>query len=145
MKKIILVAVVVFASLFAPYAQAATANVIKISNKASFDVNLKAVNKIAFTNKAKFDFEVANVVNPTNIATWKMRVSCDGKIDVGFNQTTPNICGKLITIPVAQAKNFSLYMTRQEVKSKGVGFSFKLKAYDKNGKWLHSEEERIRW
>jgi hypothetical protein len=31
------------------------------------------------------------------------------------------------------------------VTGKTTGFSLKLKAYDKSGKWLHSEKESFRW
>lgn len=144
MKKIILITAIMFVSLFATQADAATANVT-LSNKVLFEVNLKAVNKIASTNRTKFDYEIANIKNSGLIDHWKLRLKCQGGAEVRLNQITTDLCGKVqVFSDIASIKNFSLYMTRK-VEKKGTGFSFKFAAYDKNGKWLHSEAENVRW
>ena len=112
------------------------------SEEALFGVNLKEINKIQGTNTLQLEFETVDMKPNTGIDHWKIRMWCEGNVQVGLTRLN-NHCEQVVTIPAASVRDFMIFATK--VKGERTEFSFKLKAYDKAGKWLHSEEERFQW
>ena len=131
-------AVLIFAGLTVPTADAAVSVTASL-----FEVEVKDINKISNTNTTRFNFETTNIKNRSSIGHFKIRVWCEKGITVGVNNINDNSCGKAVTLDNQTADTFSLFLKNDTLKT--IGFSFKLKAYDKNGKWLYSEKESFKW
>lgn len=113
------------------------------AEKVDFDIEVVDITKILTTGNTIFNFSTVNVVNEDAIDHFKIRVYCKEKFTLKFNALVENSCGKVIKIPKAQKDAFSLDMKNET--GNRVNFSFKLKAYDKDGKWLHSEKQSFNW
>lgn len=111
--------------------------------EASFKISLAGINKIKDTDTTVFGFKPEAVTNAQNIAYWKVRVSCDDRISIAANGVAGNSCGKAVQVQNASPSLFEFSMTNTTGKT--AAFSLKFKAYDKNGKWLHSEEQSFQW
>jgi len=128
--------------LFVPSVDAAIG--ISTPTGITFDVKITEIAKIENTNQTRFSFEPIAITNTQNINHFKIRVYCEEPTtSVTVNTLTENMCGKATRIEkTADNKSFVIL---SNPTGKTVGFSFKLKAYDKNGNWLHTEREGFRW
>lgn len=140
MKKIILLTALIIGFLAAHGVQAA--GTIKIAETPAFKVETKAINRISGTNKTRFDFNTIQSL-PLKVSQWKLRVWCDKGAQVSFGKAVENVCGKVVAVPVTAVTNFSLVMAKTNTQGSS-GFSFKLKGYDKNGKWVESADKAFR-
>lgn len=113
------------------------------SNKTSFDIGITGISNIPTVEDILFGFKPIHLVNTQNIASWKVRVYCDKSMKMAVNQANKDHCGQAVTIPATTAQNFSVTFKNGTADMKD--FSFKLKAYDKNGKWLHTATKNLRW
>lgn len=77
------------------------------------------------------------------IAYWKVRLYCEDDVVLGLNSHTENNCNQAVTIQKSDLKNFSLFMQTGDDELKKI--SYKLKAYDDEGKWLHTEGQSFHW
>ena len=116
---------------------------VETTSPVSFGVDITDINKMLSTGLTRFDFKIVDVVNGSLIDHWKIRISCEKQVSVTVDNQSQNGCGKAIEISPASIDDFSVSLSNPTKKT--VGFSFKLKAYDVNGKWLHSEKESFRW
>jgi uncharacterized protein YxeA len=141
MKKIIF-AIMALGFLVAPSLTFASTANIQLSTKNLFEVNTVAINRIGSTDLARLDFSTTNIKNIPNIGYWKIRFWCNPGIQVGLNKVN-SLCGTTMTLTTEQVRAFSLYL--KNTTGKKAEFSFKLKAYDKAGNWLHTEREAFLW
>ncbi len=68
---------------------------------------------------------------------------CDKKISLNTVNNDENKCGQAVTSSTSTLSVFSLFFNSSE--NQMHKFSFKLKAYDVNGKWLHTEKKSFNW
>lgn len=123
----------------APMADAATAGV----NATTFDVRTIGASRDKVTKNTIFRFQPVDIVNPQNIAYWKVRSYCDLGMELTVNDAKVDHCGQAVDLPVTLSNSFSLEYDNRSNQMKN--FSFKLKAYDKNGKWLHTVKKSFKW
>lgn len=113
------------------------------SSKVSFDIKMFEIGKITGTEKTSFSFEPTNIKNSQEINHWKIRVYCTDPITITMSSLIENLCGKAVRMENSVINKFSLALLNQTQNT--VGFSFKLKAYNKEGKWLHTEKQSLQW
>ena len=118
--------------VFAPVARADT----------SFDVEVTKVEEMQGTDLSRFFFKATSVSGAKQISYWKIRLYCEANIVVSVGAFPENSCGKASNIVFS---NDGAYITLSNPGKNQIGFSFKLKAYDSTGKWLHSEKKSFRW
>lgn len=109
----------------------------------SFETRVGEINRIGKTKDIKFDIAVSNIVSPENIEYWKIRTYCDKDMSIRYGTSTSSMCGKAFNIKELNSNMFSFLFTNNTNDLKS--FSVKLKAYNKNGKWLYTEKESFRW
>jgi hypothetical protein len=152
MKKLLILALVLFGlGSFATSVAAAEGvtvrNIVQVQNdstpQSSFEVKITEITKVNGADKTRFSFEPVSVINPQNIAYWKVRLYCQEKIDIRVNELDKNVCNKAVRVEPGTADKFSLLFSNPTGKT--TPFSFKLKAYDKDGNWLHSEKKSFQW
>ena len=141
MKKIVMTSLGLMFLL--PFTPLEGAEISVSSGQTSFGVEVTTINKILSTGATQFNFEPVNIKNNASIDHWKIRVYCEDAIIIRVNGLTENSCGK--AVQVANTANNKFFVSMMNPTGKTTGFSFKLKAYDKNGRWLHSEKESFRW
>ena len=112
-------------------------------NATSFDVKTIGVKTDSVTKNTLFSFQPVDIANPQNIAYWKVRSYCGLGMELSVNGVKEDHCGTAVTLPVTLSNTFSLLYNNNSSQMKQ--FSFKLKAYDKNGKWLDTVERNFRW
>lgn len=114
-----------------------------VEKEGLFDVSLSKAATSASTGQTRFDFVVTDIKPAPVISYWKIRVWCEKGVSIFLVGSEGNRCGQAVDITSFPKNSFSLSMDNRTGKT--TGFSFKLKAYDLNGKWLHSEKESFRW
>lgn len=123
-----------------------TASPVNASVKASesFDIEILQIIKNLKEDETRFYFKPSSVVAPQNIGYWKVRIYCeDGAKELRINDIAGNSCGKVSDIATTSIN--SSFITFVNKTDKTTGFSFKLKSYNKEGKWLHTEKKSFRW
>ena len=135
----------IFAFLVAAVAftAALSADAATSATSTSFDIRTIGVSTDKVTKDTLFMFQPTDIVNGQNIAYWKVRSYCDMGMELSVNMAKEDHCGTAVTLPVTLSNSFSiLYDNRSNIMKE---FSFKLKAYDRNGKWLHTVTRNYRW
>jgi hypothetical protein len=122
---------------------AVSAEAADTANATKFDVRTLGASTDEVTKNVLFSFQPTDVVNAQNIAYWKVRSYCGLGMELSVNKAKEDHCGKAVTLPVTLSNSFSLLYNNNSSQMKN--FSFKLKAYDKNGKWLHTVKRSFRW
>jgi hypothetical protein len=122
---------------------AASVNVVSLKEASLFKIKTAGINKIANTPNTRFDFVVSDIATPNTIGYWKLRVWCEKGVKVLLDSISGDRCGEAIDMRSIPQNMFSLSMNNNTGKT--LSFSFKLKAYDVNGKWLHSERAGFHW
>jgi hypothetical protein len=135
MKKIlgllIVTAVFVLINLFTSVVRAEV-----VVDQPLFSIGNISISKLFANSEARVNFSPINIINEQNIGYWRVRVYCEGGATVKFADGAA-ACGKAILVPNTDKDAFSIFAkNKSEELSR---FYFKLKAYDKNGKWLHTE------
>lgn len=118
-------------------------NVPEAEDDALFDLELVSAEKIKDTNLTRFELEPINIKNNQSIDHWKIRVWCDEVVTVTINDGTTNSCGSALMAKNNTSNKF--FLTFSNSTTMPAAFSLKLKAYDKDGNWLHSEKESFIW
>ena len=141
MKKIITLILLVLMCPFLVGAQEhskqASTSPVSFSTKVSNILYYKDIKKTQFFIRAE------DIVNSENIAYWKVQSYCDKRMTVQVTASSTNDCGKFIQIDSLADNSFYFLFGNQDNKTKN--FSVKLKAYDKNGKWIHAERIGFGW
>lgn len=114
-----------------------------VESKPLFDLQTKSINKIAGSDITRFDLGPVDITNIQNIDHWKVRLFCDKHLIVKVNSSEINNCGQAVKIMNTTNNDFSLFFkNNKNISSK---LSVKLKAYDKAGKWLHTDNQNFMW
>lgn len=90
------------------------------------------------------NFSVNVIPQDARINTWKVRFFCDGKFTVSMPTEMENVCERAIDMTSTQIQNFKFTTSRQKGGAGLEPFSFKIKAYDAERQWLHTEEKVFR-
>lgn len=121
-----------------------TAEAVEISNPTTFDVSVTGITKVASPGRGSvFSFKPVNIKNEQNIAYWKVRTYCDMSVEATVSGSKGDNCGTAVDIPYSATNTFAILFKNKSNQMKS--FAFKLKAYDKNGVWLHTAEKNFRW
>jgi hypothetical protein len=144
MKKIIILSIFA-AMLLTPFTSNAEIRP-SVSVGSLFEVNMSGANKIKDSDATLFNFDIANLKNADKIGSFKMRIWCGEGVSVQTDFSASidfNECGKLVDMGTSTINKFALTFNNNAQKI--APFSFKLKAYDRNGKWLHSVKKSFQW
>jgi hypothetical protein len=118
--------------------------VITVSQlKSGFNIKTNSINQVTDTNTTQFELIPINILNPQKINYWKVRIYCGKGVGVKVNKSDKNNCGQAVTLLRTDTEAFSL-LFENNTKTKAK-FSAKLKAYDINGKWLHTATKNFIW
>jgi hypothetical protein len=131
---------------FALSASAATLSIGAPATSTSpklFETNVGIVTRMLTSDVVEFNIDVKNIDNPEKIAFWKVRTYCDTDMAITFASSTGSQCEKNVTLNSLTKNSYSFLFDNKTDKLRN--FSVKLKAYDKNGMWMHSERESFRW
>jgi hypothetical protein len=116
---------------------------IKIASaQVSFETSVLDITKSGLSD-TQFTISIDTINQKENIAYWKVRSYCDSKMTIQLTASSTNDCGKAVRFDSLTDNAFSFLFNNKDSKLKN--FSLKLKAYDKNGKWLYTEKESFRW
>jgi hypothetical protein len=110
----------------------------------SFNTHISDILYYKNIKKTEFLVQVEDVVNPQNIAYWKVRSYCDDKMTIQLTVSSTNDCGKAVRLDSLSANNTFAFLFDNKT-SKLKDFSIKIKAYTKYGKGLHGEKEGFGW
>lgn len=121
----------------APQISVAAVIIQPINELRPFVIKNTAITRIAGTDQTRFDFTPANVIDDSSIGYWRVRVYCGENAAVRLTPNGEDFCGKAIKNQNTDDDRFSLYFENDSDEL--TDFSFKLKAYDHNHRWLHSE------
>lgn len=109
-----------------------------------FSVETSSILRASVVDDVRFDFKTKGIKDFSNVSYFKMRTYCeDPSIRLNLVNFEGNRCGNAVRLDKASATSFSLILDNPTNNS--VNFSFKLKAYDKNGKWIHTEKKSFNW
>jgi hypothetical protein len=144
MKKTYILAFIFATFIFAlsTSAQGATSTTVVKEEETAFKVNTIEISKIEGSDTTRFTFVPTEIQNVQNIAYWKVRVYCEDHVSITVNDLKDNVCNKVVRI---EGFNGPFFLNFNNDTTKTTPFSFKLKAYDKDGNWLHSEKKSFQW
>ena len=116
---------------------------IKIASaEVSFETNVFEIRNSG-SNDTEFTIALDSIVEKEQISHWKVRSYCDKGVTIQVTASSTNDCKKAVRIESLTNDMFSFLFKNKDSKMKN--FSVKLKAYDKKGKWLHTEKESFKW
>lgn len=122
----------------------ATSVVAMESQTVSYGVSTTLIADIKGTNLTRFFFQPTDIVNNSRVSYFKIRVYCeDQATSIMVNNMVGDACGKAMRLEKQSIKDSSITLSNSSANT--VGFYFKLKAYDSEGNWLHSEKKAFRW
>lgn len=144
MKKVIwcTLAGILFVSAQGAEGSIAVTKISDVSEDKPFELYMRSISDIE-SGVTTFTFDIQDIKNTQAIGYWKVRVWCENDITVTLDSDTHNLCGDASDMEFEAGKDFAL--TLYNATGGQVGFSFKLKAYDKNDMWIHSEKKSFRW
>lgn len=140
MKKIFLP---LFALLFYITPSISEGAILENTKKTIFDISVSDITYYEDIKKTQFSLNIEDVTNPQNITYWKVRTYCDDKITIQLNASSTNDCNK--TIRLNSITNNTIPFLFKNKTNKSKDFSIKVKAFDKDGKGLHSEKIGFGW
>ena len=117
-----------------------------ITNKkvsSSFQLKTNEVLEMKNSKDDIFNFEVTKVSK--NIDHWKLLVACDDGLSVLYEDDISNICNNAVKIESFRNQKFYLTFRNNQITDNFVNFSFRLKAYDKEDRWLQTEKKSFKW
>lgn len=109
----------------------------------SFNIQFGEIKKDDSGKTTHFNFRTMNITNSDQIGHWELRTWCEGDLSIKVSSALDEMCNKVAFLNTEQAKNFDLSMTNNT--SERARFSFKLKAFDHNDRWLYSERKNFIW
>lgn len=118
------------------------AKTIILKKEKFFEVELRQVDVVDETKDA-FYFSPIKIQDESRIASWKVRFYCDKNMSMSFMNSNINSCGKAVSF--VNTANKELYVVFDNQDHQNKKFKFALKAYDKNGKWIHTERKSFSW
>ncbi len=140
--KTLLVLSLLFLPIFTIQAQ--TTYSVNSEDEQLFTVETGGIRKVSDTDITEFKMDVFKNDSENTISYWKVRSYCETGVKVNVNILGTNSdCGKAVTINRGDLKSFPVFFDPS--KNTISKFSFKLKAYDVNGKWLHTEKKAFSW
>jgi hypothetical protein len=94
-----------------------------------------------------FDFKITDIQNADEIAYWKIRTTCDQGIDLWVPENIlDNNCNQAVNFEnFLESNQFSIVYRNNNSDNDTVKFAIKLKAYNSQGDWLHTETESFTW
>lgn len=108
-----------------------------------FDVDIKKVTEIEGTNLSLFYFSPVDIKDESKISSWKVRFYCDKDMSMRFIDVSKDSCNKAVSFANSESKDFFILFENKTPELKQ--FTFALKAYDKNGKWIHTKKSNFSW
>jgi hypothetical protein len=143
-KKITMILVVVAIFFVLPLVTSATSVVAVQSQSVSYDVSTTLIANIRGTDLTRFFFQPTDVINNNRVSYFRIRVYCEDQgTSIMVNNIVGDSCGKATRLEKQSIKDSSITLSNSSANT--VGFYFKLKAYDSEGNWLHSEKKAFRW
>jgi len=143
-KKITITAFATTTFFILPFLTNATTVVTTGPQSVSYGVSTTLIADIKGTNLTRFFFQPTDIVNNSRVSYFKIRVYCeDHATSITVNNMVDDSCGKAVRLEKQSINNS--FITFSNPSANTVGFYFKLKAYDSEGKWLHSEKKAFRW
>lgn len=152
MNKIIIyiIALLVFISptlVLANSIDVSNVSIISTSNNARdvdfFDVDIKKVVSIDGTNLTLFYFAPTDIQDNAKIANWKVRFYCDEDMSMRFIDVSKDSCNKAVSF--VNSNNLPGFILFENKTPDTKQFTFALKAYDKDGKWIHTKRSNFSW
>lgn len=108
-----------------------------------FDVDIKKVVNIEGTDLTLFYFSPTGIKDNSKIASWKVRFYCDEDMSMRFIDVSKDSCNKAVSfVNSADLPGFILFENKTPDTKR---FTFALKAYDKDGKWIHTKRSNFSW
>lgn len=139
MNKIFLSFVALTFLLIPTYSFASTVEV----EKPFFDLDIKDIVGIDGTDLTLFYFAPKNIQDSSKISSWKVRFYCEDDMTIRFSNVSKDSCGD--AVDVVSSGNNSFFMLFENKGKELKNFSIALKAYDSEGKWIHTEKNRFSW
>lgn len=101
--------------------------------------------EIRNTDITEFNFDVLKGDSSKSIANWEIRVWCEDEVKIMLKGSSENICNKDNLLFNSQIVDDRFALKYSNSSGKDTKFSLKLKAFDKNGNWLHSQKKVFFW
>jgi hypothetical protein len=111
--------------------------------KPFFDLEIKDIVGIDGTDLTLFYFAPINIQDSSKISSWKVRFYCEDDMKIRFYDVSKDSCGE--AVDMINSGNNSFFMLFENKGGESKNFSIALKAYDKEGKWIHTERQRFGW
>lgn len=118
-------------------------DIVNAEEKKMFETSVASISEIRDMNITQFDIKVENIIQSNAITYWKVRSYCDKNMSLHINTSDLDNCGKAVRLDSLTNNSFTLLFDNKNTQIKN--FSIKLKAYDQNGKWIHTEQESFGW
>lgn len=111
--------------------------------KPLFDVKVEKIVSLEGTNLSLFYFSPKDIQDNSKIDSWKVRFYCDKDMNMKFVDLAKDSCNTAVSFKNSSTlPNIILFQNENDGNKK---FTFALKAYDKNGKWLHTKKSNFVW
>ncbi len=108
-----------------------------------FDVDIKKIVGIEGTDLTLFYFSPINIKDDLKIKSWKVRFYCEDDMTMRFIDVSKDSCNKAVSYQNSDKKDsFILFENKTESSKK---FTFAVKAYDENGKWIYTKKSNFVW
>jgi hypothetical protein len=108
-----------------------------------FETKIQQIAGVEGTDLTLFYFSPVGIQDNSKIASWKVRFYCDEDMSMRFIDVSKDNCNKAVSFAnTANLPNFILFENKNQETKK---FTFALKAYDKNGKWIHTDRNNFNW
>ncbi len=107
-------------------------------NTKSFSVNPVLISKIKNSDITRFNFKTE--IYNDDVVSWKIRFTCTKNVRLSLTNSGDDVCH---TAQKLTNKDFDVYF--KNTSNYTAPFSFKLKGYDVNGKWVYSDKKTFQW
>ena len=108
-----------------------------------FETKIQKISSIQGTNLTLFYFSPVNIYDNSKIASWKVRFYCDENMSMRFIDLNKDNCNKAVDFANTASKSYFILFENDSDDIKK--FTFALKAYDKEGKWIHTDRNNFNW
>ncbi len=108
-----------------------------------FETKIQKIAALEGTDMTLFYFSPVEIQDNSKIASWKVRFYCDEYMTMRFVDVSKDNCNKAVSFTnSSNLPNFILFENKNQEQKK---FTFALKAYDKDGKWIHTDKNNFSW
>jgi hypothetical protein len=108
-----------------------------------FETKIQNISSIEGTNLTLFYFSPISIQDNSKISKWKVRFYCDEDMSMRFIDLNKDNCNKAVDFANTDNKDFFILFENKSTEMKS--FTFALKAYDKDGKWIHTDRNSFSW